>query len=497
MCFTPDAPDPVDPAKVGRDTLQTQIDLFPKVFDLEQQYQPLYTDLGNENLYNQLFGRQLFTVSDASKALQTMDPATKAQVEAEAAKWGFSPAQWLQGHITEQAGLGDASALDAIAKSGSRTTGLLKTYTDMSPVMTKLQSDANSAQREADIADVERLGGRAREAFKSANPELTAAMEALSRNVSSSRGSVPQVSRSGLMTNLEGKALDGFNPTQIQSVLQKQALDELGSGGRLSAEGMRTAQQMARAAAADRGMVFNNSTLLDEAMNAESMRQQRLDKSRGFALTVDEAGQNNLNSARNFATGVAGMGNQLDMANAELARAAQNDQFSREFNLAGMLQSQAQDPYQMVLGRSGAPNQVMGAVGQAGAQQQGPKYFNPFDPNITSIYAANNSNEMAANIAGANNNSSIFGSLLGAGGMLGGAAIICWAARAVYGENDDRWLKFREYMLRRAPSELFESYASKGRELASRIKRSRTLRRKMNKVMDRILAQDLAPTATN
>ncbi|MEE8489947.1 MAG: hypothetical protein V3S43_06390 [Acidimicrobiia bacterium] len=83
-----------------------------------------------------------------------------------------------------------------------------------------------------------------------------------------------------------------------------------------------------------------------------------------------------------------------------------------------------------------------------------------------------------------------------AGGTLGGvAALFCWVARAVYGDDDPRWLLARHYVLNMADDDLRDAYATNGEALARIVEDNdplrATLRRSFDVFVDRATA-DLA-----
>lgn len=108
-------PAPRDVYQEGRDTLQAQVDLAPDIYKARAQYDPQYADLNIATLRRSLFG----------------------------------------------------NGTDA---------GLLQTYKDAEPQLTEFANQATSNQRTRDVADVERLGGRATAALRSSDP-VAAALE--------------------------------------------------------------------------------------------------------------------------------------------------------------------------------------------------------------------------------------------------------------------------------------------------------------------------------
>ncbi len=71
-----------------------------------------------------------------------------------------------------------------------------------------------------------------------------------------------------------------------------------------------------------------------------------------------------------------------------------------------------------------------------------------------------------AQLAGQQQQSGLWGNLAGLGGSLGSAYLLCWVAREVYGVKDPRWIRFREWMLTRAPKWLLRLYLRKGAKFA-------------------------------
>lgn len=118
MCFnTTVQPAPSrDYATETRSTLENQLSLAPQLYQSEATYQPLYTKLALENASTALMGT------------------------------GGQP-------------------------------GLIDLYRQINPALSNMSAESNTAQRTADIRDVENLGSRASEAFLNANPELKAQLD--------------------------------------------------------------------------------------------------------------------------------------------------------------------------------------------------------------------------------------------------------------------------------------------------------------------------------
>jgi hypothetical protein len=486
----------LNPTDIARQSIDLQRQYAPTILGLEQQFRPAYADLNNRVTNQSLFGNSFF---NADAALAAMTPEARADIEAEAARTGYSPAEWLAGHTAEQASLGDAVATSLRNDFGGTEGGLLDIYEGAAGRLGQIQAGANTAQRTADITDVENLGARASAAFRNANPDLAAATTGLQDRIAAARNVTPGVNPaaqatmrdataaqaatreatgSRLLPGLERDAAASLNrPTTLQAELERQAAAELATGGRLSPEAARDAEQAVRAASEARGLTLSNSSIFGEALNKESLTRQRQAEARQLAMGVDQAGVAARNANRSYAMGVAdrgtaldqfnagqvnagsqfnaglatntslanaaqanagsifnaGQSNQMAQFNAELARARDNDQYGREFAMTGLLQSQAQDPYALVLGRSPALGAATGAVQQAG-MGGGPQLFQTFDPTVSSIFNTNYNATQAANLSAANNNAaltgagisslgSIFGSYLGSRPAGGGGSM--------------------------------------------------------------------------
>jgi hypothetical protein len=64
----------------------------------------------------------------------------------------------------------------------------------------------------------------------------------------------------------------------------------------------------------------------------------------------------------------------------------------------------------------------------------------------------------------------------------------CWVARAVYGEQNPRWLLFRAWLLEDSPRWLRALYLRHGRAFAPLVVRQRWLAAGLRRLMDRAIA---------
>jgi len=85
------------------------------------------------------------------------------------------------------------------------------------------------------------------------------------------------------------------------------------------------------------------------------------------------------------------------------------------------------------------------------------------------------------------------------GGLLGGAGtfamgaaklapFLCWVAREVYGEDDPRWLEYRDKMLAHGSDELVSAYAEHGPAFAEHIRHNPAMKAQVREAMDMVLA---------
>jgi hypothetical protein len=231
------------------------------------------------------------------------------------------------------------------------------------------------------------------------------------------------------------------------------------------------------------------------------------------------AGQANLDAAMraalaNQATQTqVGLSNQEMMANLGLQnRAAQISQQQQNIANLGLLgqarqgetaanrafQSQlvgmygaAFDPMATVLGRtSGALGVGQQQQGMAAGMMQsmGGQVFDPnAGVNLALQNAANLGNYQAATYgARAGAQGAMMGGLMQGLGSIGGAAIgkYCWVAREVYGEENPRWIQFREWLMVKAPSWFRKLYIKYGEGFAAWIKNKPRIKNLIRKWMD-------------
>lgn len=266
-------------------------------------------------------------------------------------------------------------------------------------------------------------------------------------------------------------ALGQVSPLQLQQ--QRMAMSLLNAGGGLTSGELADAQDSARSAYADRGMLRSNRGIGAEILSTDQARRSRLVQNLGLAQGIDAAGQQQLNANRQYALGVQGQRQNLSQFNAGLGtgvsqfNAAQGNALG-QFNAAqqnAQMQFGAGLEQQARLANQAAYNQSQqfnaGTVNDAGrfnatlsAQNQNDQWgramqlgqfqqaqaINPYAvagtiqgqmPDYTGamlgygsdLYNTNYNAQMARYNSAKNNSAGMWGSALGAIGTIGGAIV--------------------------------------------------------------------------
>jgi hypothetical protein len=377
-----------------------------------------------------------------------------------------------------------------------------------------LASNQLSQQRAADIGDVEALGGQAGAAFMNANPALRAQMER-AQGLSDSQNPI-QIDQGGLGQNLYGQAM-GAQTANLQGLgaagqqLDARAQQLAQSTGRLTPTELRQLEQSSRAGYASRGREMGAGSVAGEAFARYANERQNMQQDLGLAAQLNQGSQQEIGANRAYYLQDQGANRafQGQVYNADLARqqanqAAQQNRTGQDRSyalaLAQMQQGVASDPFMTILGRPSQSQQAgmasaQFASGLAG-QNMGPMLF---DPNAGINLALQNSSNQA------NYQSSIFGAQAGfagaqaqaRGAMIGGlasglgalgggfASKGCWVAREVYGIDNPKWLRFREWMLHDSPAPFRYLYLRYGERFAAFISNKPKLKNLIRKWMDK------------
>lgn len=266
----PETPPPRDYYKETSDALKAQVDLAPQLYAAEAAYRPQYQRLELAGYRNSLLGRVTYDdLSATSKAEYDAAVAESAGAGAKIADLQAQRAKIAAGTYTGSdnragaaltgfAGFGhgktlvvDTAALGKIDNEISRLQllqaskpdpasysdrGLIDILEkDLMPSMARAEAKTTSAQRLADIADVEALGRRASDAYLNADPRSRSLIEALNT----------------------------------------QALAALNQNGALTPEQQRYALQTARIGMADRGLSMGNQGIASDILGTYQLTEAR------------------------------------------------------------------------------------------------------------------------------------------------------------------------------------------------------------------------------
>jgi hypothetical protein len=207
--------------------------------------------------------------------------------------------------------------------------------------------------------------------------------------------------------------------------------------GMLSPEDVRQSQQSAREAYGARGQVMGPGAIGAEILNREAIRQQREDQARAALQSS--------------------YGNVLNMANLQTGNL---------FSPIASLMSSTFNPL------GAYPADVYGT--NVNAQLARDIAQKNYEAAIRSAELSGAAQKQAAT-------TSIFGDLLGA---LPGLIKLCWIAREVYGEDNRKWMQFRDWMFRYSPSWFFNFYLENGERIAAWLKRNPWAKRPIRMWMD-------------
>lgn len=311
----------------------------------------------------------------------------------------------------------------------------------------------NTALRTGNVQDASALGGQALGTLQQLNPNQYAALN-----------------------QAQGAAGAGSQPSAIQQMLQQQAIQGLQLGSGLSAQDTNQAQQAAREAWSARGLVNSPGAVGDEILNTYNLGQQRLQQRQGLAQSVDSTA---------FGQQQQGYGNILQ--NASLQSQAAFNPFSTITSANTTNQGSNANLF----------NQGSGFSSGQLSDQNVNGLVNPFNPYAQDVYGSNFNAANARTIAAGNNAAAMAGANSAASGELANSFLrlagniygaSCWIAREIYGEDDPKWMQFRDWLFSDGPRELVSLYLGYGRQLAEVIKFNPMLKPEIRAFMDSKIA---------
>lgn len=444
----PPAPKEVSVAEDGLKYLRGMIDLQPELLAAEQETRPEYNTLNLQDMGRTLMGSDYDNYVQNRTPSNITPPRTEAAPGGPAPSGGYNPSNssysgggGFMGDGTDDASMYDpmfGSAFggssggqytnaygqggsagqvantgnnvgqynvsgDANAQSGQPNTvtqgdtyvpGALELVGFASQELQDLNQDISSQQREADIADVERLGGRASEAFLNANPRLKAALE----DAEGMTGETDRDEYGRLEEILMGPQ------SQLTQTLGQRGQELAESQGALTPFEQMALEEQTRSASSARGRALDNSSIADEL--GARIEAQRGRKMQDLAMAAD-LNQQQLGAEQQK---ISGLGS---LAQLKQGQQAQDRQY--QLNYANVLSSTANDPFMAILNRpsrSVSQGQAQAGAAQSLIGQSTPQLFNP-DAGIN-LALQNNANQ-------ANFLSNIYGAQAGyKGAVIGG-----------------------------------------------------------------------------
>ena len=337
---------------------------------------------------------------------------------------------------------------------------------------------SNAALRDANIADVDRLGGAAMQQRFNLNPALYQGMDALD---AASRQSVtggpaqgqlqntfaqgPQMERvqgysvnpnyvgsptinpssvgaprNSLLNIASGRAASGGGTSMLGGDLTSMARDQLALGGQATPWELQQAEQQAREAWSARGLVNSPGAVGAEIINRDDLQRQRLLERQNFASGVEQMNQGGLLSligatANQGALGLqAGMANQQNQYQSQLATGqlgqnaalANQDQSFRSQLATGQAGQAAQASNQGAGLQAQSLNQQLGMnLANLGTQQQQAGFGNQLAASQMRAQTAFDPNSVLWNSPNAGTNSQLTGQgAAAAAGALGDQSVM-------------------------------------------------------------------------
>ena len=315
--------------------------------------------------------------------------------------------------------------LDTMAGQEAIQPRLLALEQQYQPLYQKLQQDL-----------MDRQSKYLMESYGKLIPESASLSKQYAESMSPVYGTIGAGARSAYEQGLGEQTMGLYN------TIQREAQKNLEAGYGLTPEAERLAQQSARAAMTARGLAGGNQGIAQEILNSYNLQQNRYKSALEQAQSAYTMGANQYGQALNaYGTPM--------------------------IQQAGYL-----SPYSTY-------NTAYNAT-----QGLGAKIFQPESQYNAQLITANRKEAMDAQIANAQSQSALTSGLMGAvgaigGGFLGNPALFggvpkptvpCWVAREVYGEENPKWLFFREWLETSSPKWFHQLYLEEGERFAKYIK---------------------------
>jgi hypothetical protein len=239
----------------------------------------------------------------------------------------------------------------------------------------------------------------------------------------------------------------------IYGNLQNQALSDLRLGASLSPEDMQFAEQAGRAQFTASGFSGGRAAAI-EALSGYNVSRQRLMERRNFGMQAYGLGEAATQAGYQFYANPAMSSSQM-------------------YSIPGLV-----------------------ASSEASLGALGPQFLTPESQYLANIRANRVQQENANRAAKAQERAglaSAAGSLAGAGIM---ALAMCWVARAVYGNDNPKWIVFRDWLLNEGPKWLLDIYLKHGESFAEYIKDKPYIKFVVRKAMDLVVDKKIKENET-
>jgi len=278
---------------------------------------------------------------------------------------------------------------------------------------------------------------------------------------------------------------------QLRNTIEQEALNQLRLGSTLGAEERRGYEQAVRAAQTARGNIFGLGPAVQEAAQIGAAGEQRKLARYGAAQQFLASGETTGGAAaRDLALREGLTQQRLGAASGFLAGGPSLANLAQQRlgqqNLAAQQYIQANQPLPGQFQTAGLPNQFYQTTNPAIPVQLASNAANVY--NTMSDYQAQTYGAQVQAIASQKSGASQFADIAGGvGGLLGKIApggIFCWVAREVYGEDNPKWLQFREWMLTKASDNLRNYYIEYGERIAKSIRNKPKIKALIRKWMD-------------
>jgi len=283
---------------------------------------------------------------------------------------------------------------------------------------------------------------------------------------------------------------------QLRRTIEEEAINQLQLGSTIGAEERRGYEQAIRGAQTARGNIFGLGPAVQEAAQigaaGEQRKLARFGAAQQFLGSGETSGaarardlllregiqQNRLGAAAGFIAGGPSIGN-LAQARTAQQQGAMQGYIQANQALPGGFNQQAStaSPFYQAVDQN-IPVALTQAFNDL-YRSQSNYLASTYGAQVAAQASSNNANSIPNYL---NAGASLIGNVAPKGIITGG--IFCWVAREVYGEDNPKWLQFREWMLTKASDNLRNFYTEYGERIAESIRNKPKIKSIIRKWMD-------------